>query len=281
MLFLRFFSDKIGKNQSTAVVKMASLIKNGVEINIILLKFNRRIMSGHSKWSTIKHKKAALDSKRGKAFTKLIKEITIAARLGGGDPNGNPRLRLLMDKAKEINMPTENTMRAIKRGTGELPGVHYEEFTYEGYGPNGIAVIVDTFSDNKNRTVSELRHIFSSKGGTLAENGAVSWMFEKMGVLKASDGAMTEEKLLEALIDYDINDIKKDGSTFYIYTNLKALEPVKHAAENLGMKIEEAEIEWVAKTNMDLAEEQADKAYEFLGVLQDHDDVKNVYTNLA
>ena len=165
-------------------------------------------MSGHSKWSTIKHKKAALDAKRGKAFTKLIKEITIAARLGGGDPTGNPRLRLLIDKAKEINMPTENTMRAIKRGTGELPGVSYEENTYEGYGPNGIAVIVDTFSDNKNRTVSELRHIFSSKGGNLAEHGAVSWMFEKMGVVKANDGSMTEEKLLETLIDYDINDIK-------------------------------------------------------------------------
>lgn len=238
-------------------------------------------MSGHSKWSTIKHKKAALDSKRGKAFTKLIKEITIAARLGGGDPNGNPRLRLLMDKAKEINMPTENTMRAIKRGTGELPGVNYEEFMYEGYGPNGIAVIVDTFTDNKNRTVSEIRHIFTAKGGNLAEHNAVSWMFEKMGVIKATSESMNEEKLLEELLDYDINDIKSDGSLFYIYTNLKALDTVKQVVEKLGMKIDEADVEWVAKNTTSLSDDQSDKAYEFLEELQDHEDVKNVYTNLA
>ena len=143
-------------------------------------------MSGHSKWSTIKHKKAALDSKRGQAFTKLIKEITIAARLGGGDPNGNPRLRLLLDKAKALNMPMDNAKRAIQRGTGELPGVNYEEYNYEGYGPYGFAVIVETLTDNKNRTVSELRRIFSSKGGTLAESGAVSWMFERLGVVRAT-----------------------------------------------------------------------------------------------
>lgn len=238
-------------------------------------------MSGHSKWSTIKHKKAALDSKRGQAFTKLIKEITIAARLGGGDPNGNPRLRLLLDKAKALNMPTDNAKRAIQRGTGEIPGVNYEEHNYEGYGPNSIAIIVETLTDNKNRTVSELRRIFSSKGGTLAESGAVSWMFERLGVVRATCEAMNEEKLLEALIDYDINDIKSDGSQFYIYCNMKALDQVKHAVEKLCMTVDEAEVEWVAKNTTSLTEEQANKAYEFLSALQDHEDVKNVYANLV
>lgn len=238
-------------------------------------------MSGHSKWSTIKHKKAALDAKRGQAFTKLIKEITIAARLGGGDANGNPRLRLLLDKAKALNMPTDNAKRAIQRGTSELPGVNYEEHTYEGYGPHGVAVIVETFTDNKNRTVSELRHLFLSKGGNLAETGAVGWMFERMGLVRANCPEMTEEKLLEALIDYDINDIKLDGNQFYIYCNVKALEAVKHAVEKLCMKVEEAEIEWVAKNSTSLPEEQSNKVYEFLSALQDHEDVKNVYANLV
>jgi YebC/PmpR family DNA-binding regulatory protein len=204
-------------------------------------------MSGHSKWSTIKHKKAELDAKRGQAFTKLIKEITVAARLGGGDPSGNPRLRLLLDKAKKMNMPIENAKRAIQRGTGELPGVSYEEFTYEGYGPNGVAVMVETLTDNKNRTVSELRHLFSSKGGTLAESGAVNWMFERMGVIRAQDGNITEEKLLEDLLDYDINDIKAEGNQFSIYCNMKSLDAVKSAVEKLGMKVEEAILKWLQK----------------------------------
>jgi YebC/PmpR family DNA-binding regulatory protein len=238
-------------------------------------------MSGHSKWATIKHKKAELDSKRGQAFTKLIKEITVAARLGGGDPSGNPRLRLLLDKAKEMNMPIENAKRAIQRGTGELPGVSYEEFTYEGYGPNGVAVMVETLSDNKNRTVSELRHLFSSKGGTLAESGAVNWMFERMGVIRAQDGNMTEEKLLEDLLDYDINDIKAEDDKFSIYCNMKSLDAVKSAVEKLGMKVEESEVEWVAKNTTSLEDEQANKVFEFLGALEDHEDVKNVYANLV
>ncbi len=238
-------------------------------------------MSGHSKWATIKHKKALVDSKRGKAFTKLIKEITVAARLGGGDPNGNPRLRLLLDKAKEINMPVENSTRAIKRGTGEIPGMHYEEFTYEGYGPHGIAVIVDTLSDNKNRTVSELRHLFSSSGGTLAESGAVNWMFEKMGVIKLADASIAEEKLLEDLIDYEINDIKVSSDTIFVYCAIKALDQVRHKLEELGLTVEEAEIEWVAKNTTTLDDAQAEKAVDFLSAIQDHDDVKNVYTNLV
>lgn len=237
-------------------------------------------MSGHSKWSTIKRKKAVIDSQRGKAFTKLIKEITVAARVGGGDPAGNPRLRTLLDKAKALNMPTENAVRAVKKGTGELPGQSYEAFTYEGYGPNGIAVIVDTLSDNKNRTVAELRHIFSAKGGNLGESGSVNWMFEKMGVVKA-EGNISEDDLLEKLFDYEINDIKKDDHYFSIYCNSKSLDQVKQAVEKAGLKVENADIEWVAKNSVGLADDQSEKAVEFLSALEDLEDVQNVYTNLA
>lgn len=237
-------------------------------------------MSGHSKWSQIKHKKAIVDSKRGKAFTHLIKEITLAARMGGGDPTGNPRLRLLLEKAKEINMPLDNTQRAIKRGTGELPGVSYEPITYEGYGPGGIAVVIDTLTDSKNRTVAELRHIFSIKGGSLGETNSVSWMFEKLGVLKVP-GKVSEDALLETLLDFDIKDIKVDEQFAHIFCEPRALEPVKQALIAAGYKVETAEIEWAAKNNTSLPEEQAEKAYDFLSALEDHDDVQNVFTNLA
>lgn len=240
-------------------------------------------MSGHSKWSTIKHKKAALDSKRGKKFTKVIKEITVAARIGGGDPEGNPRLRFLIDKSKDINMPQDNVARAIKKGTGELPGVNYEPFTYEGYGPGGIAIMVDTLSDNKNRTVADLRHLFSSNSGNLAENGAVSWMFAKMGVIKAASQGpkINEDFLLEKLLDYDVQDISGGENFFEIVCDPKALDKVKQALTHLGMKVESAELEWVAKNHISLAQEQADRAYEFLSELEDHDDVQSVYTNLG
>ena len=239
-------------------------------------------MAGHSKWSQIKHKKAKLDAKRGKAFTKLIKEITIAARMGGGDPDGNARLRLLMDKAKEINMPQQNVTRAIKKGTGELPGAQYEPMTYEGYGPHGIAVLVETLTDNKNRTVADLRHLFSKKGGNLSESGSVAWMFEKLGVLYVS-GNTTEDQLLEALIDYDVRNITKDDNLFTITCDPKELDKVKQALEALELKVEGANIEWLPfeanKTELEGA--QAEKAYEFLEALDDHDDVQNVYTNLV
>ena len=239
-------------------------------------------MAGHSKWSQIKHKKAKLDAKRGKAFTKLIKEITVCARMGGGDPDGNARLRLLMEKAKEINMPQQNIIRGIKKGTGELPGAHYEGMTYEGYGPHGIAVLVETLSDNKNRTVAELRHIFSKKGGNLSETGSVAWMFEKLGVIHVS-GDTTEDQLLETLIDYDVNNITKgDDNLFTISCNPKELDKVKHALESLGLKIDGASIEWLPKdTNKTtLEDDRTEKAYEFLEALDDLDDVQNVYTNL-
>ena len=236
-------------------------------------------MSGHSKWSQIKHKKAITDAKRGQAFTKLIKEITIVARQGGGDPATNARLRLLIEKAKDINMPLDNITRAIKRGTGELPGVHYEAMMYEGYGPYGIAIIIDALTDSKNRTVAELRHLFSGKGGNLAESGAVGWMFEKMGVIDCS-GTINEDALLEKLIDFDVKDLKHTNNNFTIYCDPKSLEAIKQKIVALGLKVEKAETEWVAKNTVALASEQEEKAYEFLESLQDLDDVQNVYTNL-
>lgn len=236
-------------------------------------------MSGHSHWATIKRKKEKEDSKRGQAFTKLIKEITVAAK-AGGDPAGNPKLRLLIEKARDINMPLDNIQRAIKRGTGELPGVSYEAMMYEGYGPYGIAVVVDTLSDNKNRIVSELRHVFTGKGGNLGESGSVAWMFEKLGVIEVS-GQSTEDALLEHLIDYEIKDVKHNGTFFTIYCDPKALEAVKKALAQMPLKIEKADVEWVAKNSVNLPEDQAKKAYEFLESLQDLDDVQNVYTNLA
>ena len=237
-------------------------------------------MSGHNKWSQIKHKKAKEDSKRGKAFTKLIKEITVASRESGGDPSGNPRLRTLIDKAKEINMPAENITRAIKRGTGELPGINYEPFTYEGYGPYGIAILVETLSDNKNRTVADMRHIFSKGGGNLGESGTVAWMFDRMGVIRGTS-PLTEDELLEIFFDYDIKDIKQDGNFFSIFCNPHDLHAIKEAAKKAGLTIESAELEWVAKNPVSLNDEQSEKVVELLSQLDDHDDVQNVYSTLG
>lgn len=238
-------------------------------------------MAGHSKWKTIKHKKAALDAKRGKAFTRLIKEITVVAKDGGGDPDGNPRLRTLLEKARFINMPQENITRAIKKGTGELPGVHYESIMYEGYGPGGIAVLIHTLTDNKNRTVSELRHLFSKNGGNLAETGAVGWMFEKLGAITFDAPGKTEDDLLELLLDFALSDIKKEDERFIVYCDMKALEPIKNVLEKAGFAIESAEIEFVAKTPMELSDDESAKAVDLLEALDDQDDVQNVFTNLA
>ena len=237
-------------------------------------------MAGHNKWSQIKHKKAKEDSKRGKAFTKLTKEISVAAREGGGDPEANARLRQLLEKARYINMPQDNIVRAIKRGTGELPGVHYEPYTYEGYGPHGIAIVIETLSDNKNRTVADLRHMFSKGGGSLGESGSVSWMFKNIGVVRGT-GSMTEDELLEALLEYDIADIKRDGQFFSVFCEPRALAVVKKAAQGAGLSVEHAELEWVAQTNTELTDDQTKKAVDLLSTLHDHDDVQNVYTNLA
>jgi YebC/PmpR family DNA-binding regulatory protein len=241
-------------------------------------------MSGHSKWKTIKHKKGILDAKRGKAFTKLIKEITIAARVGGGDSGSNPRLRTLLEKSREINMPIDNAQRAIKKGTGELPGQSYEAYTYEGYGPGGIAVITEVLTDNKNRAIAELRHAFSKKGGVIGETNSVNWMFEKMGNITAhktdTTKNVTEDDLLEKLLDFDIADITLDDETFYITCNPKALDEVKKAVIDSGLKVESAEIEWTAKNTMSLNDEASEQALDFLTYLEELEDVQNVYTNL-
>lgn len=239
-------------------------------------------MAGHNRWSQIKHKKAKEDSKRGKTFTKLIKEITIAARDGGGDPASNATLRNLLEKGREVNMPLDNATRAIKRGIGELPGVQYDSYLYEGYGPSGIAVLIEVLSDNKNRTVAELRHLCSSQGGVLADSGAVNWMFDHQGVVRVSSPTITEDTLLEHLLDYAISDIKYDGTMFTIMCDPKSVDQVKQALVSIPqLKIEGAELEWVAKNPVELSDTESERALDFLSALQDHDDVKNVYTNMA
>lgn len=241
-------------------------------------------MAGHSKWKQIKHKKALLDTKRGKAFTKLIKEITIAARMGGGDPTGNPRLRFLLDKAKAINMPQENSSRAIKKGTGELPGVSYEAATYEGYGPNNVAVIVDVLTDNKNKAIADLRHTFSRQGGRIADAGSVSWMFEKLGVIEVPAGNLTEDALLELFLEHNVDgirDVAIADDVAMITCEPKALEEVKTALQAAQIKVSEAELEWVAKNELALNENAEEKTLEFLQAIEDLEDVQNVYTNMA
>lgn len=237
-------------------------------------------MAGHSKWANIKHKKAKEDAARGKSFTKLVKEITVVARDGGGDPSGNPRLRTLIDKAKQINMPQENIKRAIQKGTGELPGVTYEQMMYEGYGPAGTAIMLEVLTDNKNRAVAEVRSTFTKKGGNLAENGSVSWMFSQKGVIKATGSSLSEDELLEKLLDFDVEDIQKEEELFYITCDMKALDQVKQGVSEAGLNIESAEIEWVAKDKADLSEADAEKAYEFLDALEALEDVQNVYSNV-
>lgn len=240
-------------------------------------------MAGHSKWKTIKHKKAAADQKRGRLFTKMLKEISVAARAGGGDPSGNPRLRFLLDKAREVNMPLDNAQRAIKRGLGELPEQQYEAYTYEGFGPHGIAVIVDVLTDNKNRAIAEVRHAFSRNGGAVAEGGAVSWMFERLGVIHAEKGNLSEDALLEHLIEYPVQDITAEEDGFEITLDPKALEEVKQKISDIGLKVVEANIEMVGKkeSSVALSGEAEEKAVAFLQVLEDLEDVQNVYTNLG
>jgi len=238
-------------------------------------------VAGHSKWSQIKHKKAKEDCKRGKLFTKLIKEITIAARMGGGDPAGNARLRLLLEKAKEINMPQDNSARAIKRGTGEIPGQSYESYIYEGYGPGNIAIIVEVLTDNKNRAIAEMRTTFTRKGGIVAQAGAVSWMFGKLGIIRIPSSAATEEALLELLIDHEIQDISSADSVTTITCDLISIEDIKQILSDKKIKTESAEIEWVPQSYIEVNPENEEKAYEFLQALEDLDDVQNVYTNLG
>ena len=236
-------------------------------------------MSGHSKWATIKHKKGALDAKRGKIFTRLIKEITIAAKLGGGDPDGNPRLRGAITAAKAENMPNENIKRAIQRGTGELEGVSYEEITYEGYGPGGVAIIVDVLTDNKNRAVSEIRHAFSKNGGNLGAEGAVSWMFSTKGVITVPKSAASEEKITEIVLDAGAEDLSDQGESWEILTDPKDFEAVTNALKAAGLASETAEVTKIASTYTKLEGTQANAMIRLLETLEDLDDTQNVYSN--
>ena len=237
-------------------------------------------MSGHSKWATTKHKKAATDAKRGKIFTKITKEITVAAKLGGGDPDGNPRLRTAVAKAKSVSMPAENIKRAIQKGTGELPGVSYEEITYEGYGPNGVAVIVEVLTDNRNRTVSEIRNIFSKAGGNMGETGCVSWMFHKKGYIVVARAKADEEKLMSLALDAGAEDMQTEDDNFVITTAQSEFEKVKKALEDAGIPLEVAEVTMVPQTYVKIdGEKVAGQMMRLMEAIEDNDDVQNVYAN--
>jgi YebC/PmpR family DNA-binding regulatory protein len=235
-------------------------------------------MSGHSKWATIKHKKGALDAKRGKIFTRLIKEITIAAR-SGGDPDGNPRLRTAILAAKAENMPADNIKRAVQRGTGELPGAIYEEITFEGYGPGGVALIVDVTTDNRNRTVSEIRHIFSKNGGNLGESGSVRFMFSKKGVIAVEKSAAGEEKLMDIVLEHGGEDLNDEGDTWEIITDPSSYEAVLSAVKAAGIPTVMSEITMIASTYTKLEGPAVGQMVRLLEALEDFDDTQNVYSN--
>lgn len=236
-------------------------------------------MAGHSKWAQIKRKKAVADAKRGKLFTKLIREITIAARQGGGNPEGNPRLRLAIDQARAANMPMENIERAIKKATGELEGSKYEEIIYEGYGPGGIAILIEAVTDNKNRTVSELRHLFSRHGGRLAETGSVNWKFQRKGIITITKDQINEDDLIMLAIDLGADDVVTETDYYEIQTSVENFDKVRKALSEKGLQIESASLQYVPQNLMKVDAKENETALKLLEVLEDHDDVQNVYTD--
>ena len=236
-------------------------------------------MSGHSKWSTIKRKKGAADAKRGKMFTKLIKEITIAAREGGSDPGANPRLRLAVDNAKAANMPADNIQRAIKKATGELEGVIFHELTYEGYGPSGVAVIVEVATDNKNRTVADVRHIFSKYNGSLGENGSVAWMFDRKGVITLPTQDKTEDDIMDIVLEAGADDLQTEEDFFEVQTNLESFDSVRKALLAKEFQVENASLQWIAKNVIKVNGEDAEKVIKLIDALEESDDVQNVFSN--
>jgi YebC/PmpR family DNA-binding regulatory protein len=236
-------------------------------------------MSGHSKWSTIRRKKGAVDAKRGKIFTKLIKEISIAARLGGGDPEGNPRLRGAIANARAENMPKENIERAIKKGTGELEGTTYEELTYEGYGPGGVAVMVEVLTDNKKRTISEIRHHFSRHNGNLGESGCVSWIFTQKGLILFDKNKVEEEKLIEVVLDAGAEDVREREREFEVITDPDQYEGVKRAIEDSGLQYSFAEVTMVPQNTIQLRGREAEQMLKLMEGLEDSDDIQRVYAN--
>ncbi|NWF51787.1 MAG: YebC/PmpR family DNA-binding transcriptional regulator [Nitrospirae bacterium] len=238
-------------------------------------------MSGHSKWAQVKHKKAVVDARKGKVFSKIAKEIAVAARLGGGDPDSNPRLRTVIEKAKEVNMPSENIKRAIMKGTGELPGLTYEESIYEGYGPGGIAILLEVLTDNKNRAVSEIRHIMSKNGGNLGEAGCVSWMFEKKGYILVEKAKIDEDSLMSVALEAGAEDMKNDPGeeNYEIITAPEDISKVKSVLEAAGIPMALVEITMLPKNYVALGEKSAEQMIRLIDALEDHEDVQNVYTN--
>lgn len=238
-------------------------------------------MAGHSKWAQIKHKKAQVDARKGKIFTKLVKEISVAARLGGGDPEKNPRLRVAIEKAREVNMPSNNIKRAIMKGTGELAGTTYEEITYEGYGPGGVALLIEVMTDNKNRTVSEIRHLLSEYGGSLGESGCVSWIFEKKGYILVDKKTIDEDILISIALEAGIDDIKNDPKedNFELICLPEKLREIKYFLEKAGIDISVAEVTMLPKNYVSINDEDAEKMLKLMDALEDHDDVQNVYAN--
>jgi YebC/PmpR family DNA-binding regulatory protein len=237
-------------------------------------------MSGHSKWSTIKRKKGAADAKRGAAFTKVGKELITAARIGGGDPEMNPRLRLAIDKAKGVNMPKDNIERAIKKGTGELEGVSYEEMIYEGYGPGGAAVLLEVLTDNKNRTAGEIRHIFTKQGGSMGAPNSVAWMFSKKGYIAIDRGeGVSEEKIMDAALEAGAEDVRESESGWEVITEPQDFERVRETLERAGLPLASAELSMVPQSTVTLKGEEAGQMLRLMSAFEDHDDVQNVYSN--
>lgn len=237
-------------------------------------------MSGHNKWSTIKHKKGKLDAKRGKLFTKIIREITTAAREGGGDADGNPRLRAAIQAGKAANMPSDTISKAIQRGTGELPGVAYEEVTYEGYGPGGVAVMLQVLTDNRNRTTAEIRHLFSKHGGNLGESGCVAFLFKKQGYLIVPKSAGEEDQIMESALEAGAEDFfAEDPELYEIYTAPDELHKVKSTLESRGLPVEQAKVEMVPTIQVRLEDKRAEQMIRLMDAFEDHDDVQNVWAN--
>ena len=237
-------------------------------------------MSGHSKWANIKHKKGRADAQRGKVFTRISKEITIASREGGGDPSGNPRLRLAMQNARAVNMPNDNITKAIKKGTGEIAGVNYEEVVYEGYAPSGVAVLLETVTDNKNRTVAEIRSMMSKHGGNLGEAGSVAWNFERKGVITISTAGKSEDELMEIVLAADAEDIEYDDETSRIISSMENFNVVNKYLEDNKFNISEAKLEYIPKNIVNLTEVNvAQKVLKFIDLFEEHDDVQNVFSN--
>ncbi|MBL03267.1 uncharacterized protein METZ01_LOCUS124739 [marine metagenome] len=236
-------------------------------------------MSGHSKWSSIKHKKGAADAKRGKIFTRIIKELTVAARVGGGDPDSNPRLRTVVADAKAANMPADNIKRAIRRGTGEEPGVSYEEATYEGYGPGGAALMLETLTDNKNRTVSEIRHLLSKYGGNLGETNSVAWMFTKQGYILIEKSKVDEDGLMGVALDTGADDVRDDQDNWEVLTSPEDFHRVLDAVKGLGVETLMAEVAMLPQNYINLEGKAAQQMLKLMGLLEDHDDVQHVWSN--